>query len=157
MQRGTEIYADLEISLLELKTDSSLGSDEKVNVWFFTESGETAGGFVFIFADPPQYKLRSCKSYRTDFPTELPTDLYKVWRISLTRTSDIRLVIHCNGVEVLNFVLLDTTCVDFPDWRDFWNKDIKQIRFHEEDTASDYYRLKGRGSCMNNIKFQPKK
>ena len=146
VQRYEYITADLETSILELKTDSSLGSDEKVKVEFSTDSGVRVGGVILHFADPPQYKIRNC-NFGTDFSTTLPTEVNKVWKISLTRTSYIRLVIHCNEEEVVNVTLSDTTCnTEISEWSDTWNKDIKQIRFEEDDTASDYYRIKGRGS-----------
>ena len=139
------IDADLESSPLEIKTDSFLGSYEKVWVNFYTSEGEYAGGVIFLFLSTLQYWIRGCSNSRTDFPAALMTDTIKVWRISLTRTSGIRLVIHCNNEEVLNFVLSDSTCSYGSEWSDTWNKDIKQIRFEEGDTASDYYT--GRGNC----------
>ena len=137
--------ADLETSILELKTNSPIGSDDRVSMEFKTDGGIRAGGLILHFTSPPQYKIRNC-NHKTDFPTTLPTEANKVWRISLRKTTEIRLVIHCNGVEVLNFVLSETNCVDDSGWLHVWNMDVKQIRFDDEDTASDYYRLIGRGS-----------
>ena len=130
---------------MELKTDGSIGSNEKVMVEFSTDSGVRAGGVILHFTAPPQYELAYCIS-RTNFPAELPTDTNKVWKISLTRTSSIRLVIHCNEEEVVNILLSESTCSYSSQWSDTWNKDIKQIRFEEDDTASDYYRVRGRYS-----------
>ena len=145
VQRYEYINANLETSILELKTDSSLGSDEKVKVEFSTDSGVRVGGVILHFMSPPQYKIRNC-NFGTDFSTTLPTEVNKVWRISLRKTTEIRLVIHCNEEEVVNVQLSDTTCTESSEWSDTWNKDIKQIRFEEDDTASDYYRIKGRDS-----------
>ena len=140
VQRGLKLDADLENSPLEIKTDSSLGSDEKVNMWFYAESGIfVAGRLILHFTSPPQFTINSC-TYETNFPIALPTDTNKVWRISLTRTSGIRLVIHCNEVEVLDYVLSDSTC-SYRNWWDMWKREVKQIKFDkDEDTASDYYR-----------------
>ena len=132
------IDADLENSPLEIKTDSSLGSDEKVDVNFITSERFLAGRIILHFSSTPQYELRYCTS-RTNFPTKLPTDTNKVWRITLTRTSGIRLVINCNEVEVLNFLLSDKTCKD-SSWNYYWSKDVEKIFFDSEDTASDYHR-----------------
>ena len=106
-----------------------------------------AGGVVLIFTDPPQFQIRSC-TLSTDFPTQPPTGTDdKVWKITLTRTSGIRLVIHCNEVEVLKFVLSESTCTD-SSWSSAWNREVDELRFDDEDTASDYYRLRGTGSYI---------
>ena len=138
-----DIQADMETSALEIKTDSLIGSEEKVSTRFYTDRGYMAGGFVLYFTSPPQYKIRSC-TQETDFSTKLPTDTNKVWRIKLTRTTDITLVIHCNEVKVLN-ILFVSTCTD-NGWDNVWYSDVSQIRFDDEDTASDDHRLRGRGS-----------
>ena len=140
------IDADLENSPLEIKTDSSLGSGEEVYFWFLTSEISIAGEVSLHFTSPPKYVLWYCTNLRTNFPTALPTDTNKVWRITLTKTSGIRLVIHCNEVEVLNFVLSDSTCKD-SSWNSVWSKDVEKIFFDREDTASDYHR--GNISCSS--------
>ena len=132
------IDADLENSPLEIKTDSSLGSDETVHVLFYNSEGYDAGTIIFHFTSTPQYQLWYCKSW-TDFPTQLPADTNKVWRISLTRTSGIRLVIDCNEVEVLNILLSESTCTS-SSWNIVWSRDVEEIKFSIWDSASDYYR-----------------
>ena len=133
------IDADLENSPLEIKTDRLVGSGEEVSVWFFTTKGSFAGAVHLYFSSTPQYKLKDCTSW-TKFPTALPTDTYKVWKISLTRTSGIRLVINCNEVEVLNVLLSESTC-SVSWWNTGWSRDVEKISFSSySDTASDYYR-----------------
>ena len=153
VQRGVFIDADLEHSLLEIKTESPPGSNKKVRVEFHDHKHvlAPAGGVILHFTSPPQFELKDCTTSRNNFLTAIPTDTNKVWTITLTRTSDISLVIHCNEVEVLHFVLSDTTCNyelrwmgKVYKWSHFWYKDIRYIRFDEDDTASDYYR--GRSS-----------
>ena len=134
------IDADLENSPLEIKTDSSIGSDEAVYVGFFTSGRAITGGVILHFSSIPQYVLGACTSSWTNFPTELPTDTDKVWKITLTRTSGIRLVIHCNEVEVLNVLLTDSTCSE-SSWNYYWSRDVKKILFSNWDTASDYHKL----------------
>ena len=136
MQRHVFIEADIEDTPLEIKTDSSLDSDEKVSLSFYTSGGSYAGEVNLLFTSTPQYELWGCTS-NTNFPTELPTDTNKVWRISLIRTSDIRLVIHCNEVEALNFVLSDSTCPHW--WSRIWNRRVEKFKFNGNDLASDYY------------------
>ena len=135
------MYIDviLEDYPFEIKTDSSIGSGEKVRMWFKSDQGDYAGGLFVHFTSPPQYYLQSC-NYSTDFAVNLPTETEKVWRISLTRTSGTRLVIHCNEVEVLEFLASDSTCRD-SSWQKVKSRKIGQIKFdNDEDTASDYYR-----------------
>ena len=141
------IGADLENSPLEIKTDSSVGSGEKVEVRFITSGRAVAGDVILYFTSTPQYKLLGCNYSTTDFPTELPTDTDKVWKITLTRTSGIRLVIHCNEVEVLDILMSDSTCTNFR-WKYSWTRDVEYIFFSLSDTASDYYRLRGRGRYL---------
>ena len=138
VQHGVYIDADLENSPLEIKTDSSLGSDERVYLDLRTSEQSDAGDVILYFTSTPQYQLRYCTTSRTDFPTKLPTDTNKVWKVSLTRTSDIRLVIHCNEVEVLNILMSDSTCSS-SSWNKYWSRDVKEIFFSSSDTASDYY------------------
>ncbi|KAL5255462.1 hypothetical protein ACHWQZ_G010885 [Mnemiopsis leidyi] len=146
VERDVRINYDLENSPLQIKTDSVVGSDEQVRVWFSTAQDDPAGGVVLdFFTSPPQYWLRYCTSW-TYFPTDLPTETNKVWTITLSRVSgEIRVVITCNTVEVLNVVLSSTTCSDSDwsrdsDWSTIWSKDVEKIYFDSYDTASDYYR-----------------
>ena len=116
-----------------------LGSEDEVRVRFYNSQGDRAGGVRIYFSSSPQYFLGWCSS-RTNFPSTLPTAVDKVWRISLTKTSGKTLQIHCNDVEVLNFLLSDDTCDD-SDWRKYWSRDVDKIGFTIDDTASHYYRL----------------
>ena len=140
-----DIQADLETSTLELKTDGSIGSYEKVDVEFLNDYSSSAGGVLLDFTSPPQYTLKDCIYFRTDFSNEIPTETNKVWRITLIKTSGIRLVIHCNEVEVLNILMSYSTCRDshHGSWDIDWGKDVEKIRFGSSDTASDSYRLRG--------------
>jgi hypothetical protein len=59
-------------------------------------------------------------------------------RISDIRISDIRLVIHCNEVEVLNFLMSDSTCKDTT-WRNNWRGKVAKIKFNPSDENASYY------------------
>ena len=132
------IPLDLETTPLEIKTDSTPGSEDQVYVRFYTTQGEYAGGVGIYFTFTPQYRLYYCSS-RTNFPSNLPSEVDKIWRITLDKTAGIRLRIHCNGVEVLNTLLSDNTC-SYSYWRKYWSRDVEYIDFLPYDTASDYYR-----------------
>ena len=133
VQRYVMIDYDLENSPLQIRTNSEIGSNEVVRVFFYN-----AGAVELSVRSPPQYWLGGCTSY-IDFPTALPSETDKVWTITLIRSSGTpRVVIHCNNKEVLNVVLSDSTC-SRSDWRDYWSKDVEWIQF-ARDSASDYYR-----------------
>ena len=139
VNRNERRIYDLEGLPLEVKTDSELGSNEALSVRFFSPDGEAAGGVDLRFSTPVQYYLTKCKSSRTDLPTDPPSDRDKVWRISLDRSSGIKVVIHSNDVEVLRVTLSDTEC-DSGEWSGYWSKDVGKIQFDWGDSASDFYR-----------------
>ena len=66
------------------------------------------------------------------------TKQIQIWRITVSRSSGIRLVVYCNSLEVWN-VQLRSHCND-SDWEEFWKKKIAFIEFDSRDTASDNYR-----------------
>ena len=140
VQRYVMIDYDLENSPLQIRTNSEIGSKEVVrSVFFYNAEGENAGAVELSFTSPPQYWLGGCTSY-IDFPTALPSETDKVWKITLTRSSGTpSVVIHCNNKEVLNVVLSDSTC-SRSDWSDFWSRDVERILFIVSDEASDFYR-----------------
>ena len=139
VQRGVRINYDLETTPLEIRYDSESGSGEEVYAYFYTSLGEYAGGLWFELTSPPQYHMYSCRD-RTNFPTDLPTARVKVWRITVIRSSGIiGLQILCNGEEVLNTVLSNSSCT-VSRWNTYWNRDIAMIGLSSSDTMSDYYR-----------------
>ena len=133
-----DIDYDLENTPLEIKTDSDIGGEDQVKIWFKSDH-QYAAGFNVKFSSPPSYLIKECTQSWNTFPTTLPPETNKVWRITLTRTSGVILVIHCNNVEVLNVQISSTTCTD-TDWSGVWIGDIDKIRFKGEDTATDFYR-----------------
>ena len=138
----TAVYPeiDLETTPLEIKTDSTIGSEDYVRVNFYTSGRDYVGYFQIRFSSTPQYYIYFCTSFSTNFPVSLPTEVEKVWRITLNRNSGIRFLIHCNNVEVLNILMSSFTCSDSR-WSTFWSKTVGRIRFHTtSDTASDFYR-----------------
>jgi hypothetical protein len=131
---------DLETRPVEISTTSHLGSGDQINMSFSTSQKDWAGGIWLRFTSPAQYVIQYCTTSWTSFPADLPPDADKVWIVTLTRTSGIRVVIHCNEVEVLNFLISDSTC-SHSDWSKYWRRRVAKIIFHSDvDTASDYYR-----------------
>jgi hypothetical protein len=113
---------------------------------FMDSRGSPSGGLRVQFGSTLKYGLLWCDkkfSVANEFPigTNLPSTKDKVWKIFLDKSSGIRLIVHCNGVEVLNVLLSSSVCTGEPDWKDFWNMETKQLYFtNADDTASDYYR-----------------
>ena len=114
-----------------------------MQVWFFSYASEFAGGLEIYFDLTPAYSLKWCGE-RVDFSANLPTDVSKTWRVTLSKTSDIRMRIHCNEVDVENFLISSNSCSN-QKWSTFWNRDITMIRFNSEDTASNSYRINQQG------------
>ena len=131
---------DLENTPLEIKTNSTVGSNNKLDLELYTAKELMAGNIFIRFYKPvPQYSIFPCGHY-TNFSTDPPSVADKIWRITLTRTVTPRIVIHCNEVEVLNFTLSNSTCGGSL-WSYYWNRvPVVKITFYEDDTASNSYR-----------------
>ena len=137
VQREVDINYDLENSPLQIRTDSVVGSNEQVIVYFYTAQRDWTGGVQINFSSSPQYYLRFCTSLWTILPTSLPTQTDMIWTITLIKTPVTRLNINCNNREVLNVVM--SACSDSK-WSEKWSKDVGKIRFTSTDKASGYYR-----------------
>ena len=135
VQHDVDINYDLEISPLQIKADG----DDQMRVYFYTAQRSWTGGVQFSLNSPPRYYLNFCSTSWTDLPTALPTETDKIWTVTLSKTSGIKLTINCNNKEVLNVVMSNTTCSDSR-WSTFWSRDMEMIQFGSSDTASDFYR-----------------
>ena len=136
MKRGVDVNVDLETTELFVKTSSAVGSNEYVWVQFYDAQDELAGGVFIVFEPSPRCMIWTCQLWSV-FPKTLPPESDKVWVITLTKISGIRIVIHCNNEEVLNVLMSDTTCNQ--GWNTFWNRDVVKIEFPLDDTASNFY------------------
>ena len=140
-----KIDFNMEEYSLNIKTDSTLGSYDQVRLEFLTSQGYRARELYLYFSSIPQYFIGACNTRYTNFPTNLPPVIEKVWRLTLTRTSGIRLVIHCNEEEVLNILISDSTCHSY--WSSYWSTEVAKIKFLSDDRASDHYQPQP-GSCV---------
>ena len=112
VERGPRIKYDLERTVLFIKTNSTEGSGDELALEIISlQKSFASAGFSIFFTTPPKYRIFFCVGGR-HFPTAIPPATDKVWMITLRKTSDIRLVIHCNDVEVLNLLINDSTCTD---------------------------------------------
>ena len=138
-------------------------------VWFFTvDQGQVtegiddetfAGGFGIRFSKNSQFRYWFPRCFKSsekeDFPANtVPTEIEKLWTISVTRGSSSKIVIHCNGVEVLDFVPSNDDCPYGQTWSRYWSRKVGKIRFRETyDTASDlYYQPPGIVSCSCSLR-----
>ena len=158
MPLDRNIDFNLETTSLQIKTDSALGSGHKMLLYFFTdqENGTElgkliedtfAGGLGLSFSSTPNYWLTRCtvSGNPVNFEADVvPAEVNKLWKITLTRTSSPKIVIHCNDVEVLNFELSDSSCRNVKDgtktWSRYWNRKVGKIQFvPNKNTAPDFY------------------
>ena len=130
---------DPRTTLLEIKTNSEVGSKDLLRIYYYDSEGGRAGGFKLEFNSDPQYWIITCSKSWKSFPTNLPTDKNKVWRITVTKTSGIRIMVHCNEKEVLTFLVSSSYCSNHA-WNTEWNRVVTKVKFDEEDTASDFFR-----------------
>ena len=132
----------MEEASLEVQTDSVVGSGDKLAVQFSNAAGAYAGRIEFNFASPATYKIHHCNQDETRLSTSLPAAKTKIWRFTVSRTSEVRLTVHCNGAEVLDVPITKSRCTYRKDyWRNlYWNRKKEEIYFRLDDTASDFYR-----------------
>ena len=134
---------DLENTPLEIKTGVS-ETAAKISMKFENSDGHEAAGFAIVFStSPAKYRLYDCSmsggiGYWHSFNKEV-TSKVKIWRFTKTRTSEIRVRIHCNDVELANVVLSDSFCGD-NNWKTRWTRYVSQIFISKYDYASDFYR-----------------
>ena len=119
-------------------------------VQFYTSGRDHVGRVQILFYSTPQYYISHCMSSNTNFPVSLPTEVEKVWRITLDRNSGIRLLIHSNNVEVLNFLMSSSTCSSYPSsYKTYWSRTVGKIWFHPYHTAADYYKAGQTGRTVH--------
>ena len=143
MERSVKIPHNLEISPLQIKTDSAVGSGDRVILYLYTAGGEYVG-IVQVSLNSSRYLLRSCSTSWTALPSTLPSEINKVWVI--TKLPGPRITLECNGVKVVDITLSDDTCNE-SGWSTYWTRgQVKQIEFDSSDTASDEYRAASPGN-----------
>ena len=136
---------DLEGTSLQIKSDSTLGSDEQMRVNMFDKDSIFIHSVRVRFNVMIQYWITNCTIDKwVDLPVQPPVDVDKIWTITKTENAYIW---TCNNVEVLNYLFAESY-----DSRCVWQGDIvDEIVFHpKRDSASDFFRagkgvLKARG------------
>eukprot|EP00116_Pleurobrachia_bachei_P005712 sb/3465974/ len=134
VEQNVKIPWDLEATPLQIKTDSTLDSKEKIYVRMFGKDNIAMGSLFVWFSSQIQYKIGHCRTDYTDLPVEPSMEVDKIWTITKTKAA---LIISCNGVEVLNYLFADSSesdCVTR------WGGDVEEIMITGLDKASDFYR-----------------
>eukprot|EP00116_Pleurobrachia_bachei_P002679 sb/3462941/ len=127
---------DLEKTPLQIKTDSTLGSNEQMFVNIYDKDNVMVGNLA-VFFGTWRYKMVPCTGDINTwayFP-HVGGHLYVFfWTFTKTGTA---LTIRCNGVNVLNYQFADSPhggCVT-----KMGGDVVEQIQFPNWATASDYY------------------
>ena len=140
MTHDVRIDWNLENVPVKIRTNSVLGSKERLNILFYSAQDDIAGGVQIKFLLTPKYYFGWCTGWN-NFPSTLPSATQKTWRITLDKSEGIRVIIHCNGVLVLNLLLSDQVCTNYGSrYYNYWSRDVTQLYFSSGDRASDYYR-----------------
>ena len=128
-------FNDLESTPLQIKTNSTMGSGDEISVELY-DPYDSWFGVISLKFDVPWIVYCPQTPVRLSNP---PTDVDKIWTFAKTNTE---FIISCNGVELLKYDLgVSNDCVPSIEFID------KRLimRFSSSDTATDYYRAKGKG------------
>ena len=135
--RTVKIPWNSDSETINIYTNSEAGSQDSVTLMFHDKDGAYARSTVIIvFGTQIRYMITSCSGF-TPFPETIPTETEKTWTITYNYT-ERRLVVHCNGVQVINVVVSDSVCTN-RNWRQYWDRKFTQMEFFKLDNASDSY------------------
>merc|ERR1712176_208439 len=134
--RSSVIEFDWEETPLEIRTTSSPGSGDQIRVRFLTEDRNQAGNLKIKFDNPPSYFIPGCMNSKKEFELPSSEDGEYIWRVT---KADGRIIVHCNGEEVINVSYADSAKAAC---REMWSKDTEAIEFMGEDNASDGFRAR---------------
>ena len=111
----------------KIRTDAaSENANDEIIVDYKTAAGNTNGAVEIRLNDNGAYFLISnCQTDYEKLPDHLPVETDKVWNI--LKTTEPRIMVYVNGVEVVNFLLSDETCpYSFGGpWTDHWTGDVE--------------------------------
>ena len=132
--RGSRVEFDFEGTPLEIGCISPPGSGEQIRVRFLSHGGNLAGNLKIKFDAQATYFIQGCMNKKEKFTMPSAIDGEYIWRITKT---DGRIIVECNGEEVINFSFADSIK---PACREMWSEDTATLEFLEEDNASYGYR-----------------
>ena len=132
---------DLDTSTLMIRTDSWIRAGTYLGVRFYRHSTNASPSGIDIDMNSSWYKIFKCRDSWIRFSTDLPNDGVRIWKI--TKTPEIRLIIHCNDKEVLNVQLSEAVCKNFKNnWQNFWGwgKGLQErVKFAYHQSKTDLY------------------
>ncbi|KAL5261524.1 hypothetical protein ACHWQZ_G007290 [Mnemiopsis leidyi] len=143
--RGLNIDISLDATPVQIRTDSTIGSDDIMWVRFVQESTDNGPGVKIFFSDPPVYNLGYCTEL-TEF--SMSAESRRFWTI---RKENGKIKLECNG-EVIFDIEYATSTTD--DCKNMWSLEFGQMKFQEGDTASDSYRPYPNPAHCNKPKIQ---
>ena len=142
MKYDKYIPANLGTSFLKVRTNSSVGSGEKVVLRYYDKEGNYAAGFGILFSTSGrmEYALNNCQAQYTNFTTSVPAEQRKEWIIEKW---GYRTKVYCNRKQVLDITASSEIC-DHPkvadNWDTYWGRDVSKLEFpSEHDTAPDSF------------------
>ena len=158
---GTEYVKIVSVHdmAVQIKTNDVVGSYDYLDLEYssgYSYTSRFTEKLTILFSDPISYMFANCHGKR-DFPTaNFPTDVQKIWSISLTNEPDIVITVDVNEVRVAE--MSDEFC-DMEDWKDNWkNFDFKEaeisIYSSAEDMVDGYKVVVKEGNYMNYFKLK---
>ena len=144
VEKGTNIDIDLDVTPVQIKTDSRVGSGDRLWVRFVERSTDNGPGISVFFTDQPTYELGYCTSQPqfVNFNMPAATDNHvRIWTITKT---DNKIKLQCNETVIfdINYKTNTEIC------KSFWSLDFGQMKFQSEDTATNFYRPHLRGKFI---------
>jgi len=148
VQTDEFIDADLESSFLNIRTDSELGSDDYLDVEFYRNREEEAGGIAMKFAtNGVMYSLYYCHTtYKFySFPTNLPETKKKEWMIE---KRGLNIKVYCNGKLVLDQTISSDICDADEAWQ-VWGKTVTSFTIFDASPTDSFY-IGQTNACADN-------
>ena len=136
------VPADLDTSKLHLRTLSTVGSEDKVMVFFKDDEKEYAGGVLLYFdSSDVKYTLYTCSGGAwNSFPNGLPEEADKHWVIE---KHGFNLIMHCNGKLVLDIMTSSKEVCgrEFDDALKMWGRHATRVIFTQvwNEALESYY------------------
>ena len=130
--RNKKIDFDLDLDVLQIQTDSKIGSGDIWSVLFeHQQSDKTPGtGIRVQFSDPPAFLIDHCGEN-----TEFVIDTIETPRVWTFRKLDKYLALLCSGKLVFE---IDYRNTSYPDLcRYMWSSDFEYMIFRNETTEAD--------------------
>ena len=119
-------------------TNSTAWSNGSLALSFWDKSNTGAGNVIINFYEDIRYQLVGCTSLIPFSPDTLPTETLKTWTFTYKYTTfdyPKRVVLYCNGVQVLNQELSDSKC-DTKHWWRTWAGMPTEVTFQSVADAA---------------------